>query len=160
MSTSNFNAMNDLESKIQESYDRLHVDNTIYLLKNHRTDYGQLPDPDEVTQVYKADVRQIDPEYTYGIHLLDWFNFSTPDEEQLGPIYQVSPREVFLLRELKSVINDRTNIPQPRASRLESMLESTKTDRFKGIVASEMARVVLERFAEDPRDDSGLLDKR
>jgi hypothetical protein len=152
--------MSNLESRIHESYDRLNLDNTVYLLRNFADSYGQLPDPEKVTRVYKADVRQVDPEYKRGVYLLDWPDLYTKaDHEQGGSIYTVSPREVFMLRELNTVITARTPLPKPRPSKLDRMIDS-KSGRFREILAAEMARVVLERFVEDPRDAMGNLVKR
>jgi len=153
--------MSDLESRIVQSYDRLHVGNAVYLLRNHEIDYGQLPDPDQVDQVYKADIHQVDPECIHGAYLLDWPDLQTKaDPDQGIPIYQVSPREVFLLRELNVVLRDRTHLPKPKSSKLDRYLGS-ESGKFSATMASAMARVVLERFAEDPRDDAGnLLIKR
>jgi len=154
--------MNNLDSRITESYDRLTVGSTVYLLRNSGLDYGQLPDPGSVERVFKADVRQIDPDYRRGVNLVDWFNLQErvdPDGEE-GPLYALSSREVFKLGELNAVILDRTELPKPIPGKLDKLLGSTG-GRFGKIVAAAMAEVILERFADDLRDSSGhLVEKR
>jgi hypothetical protein len=152
--------VSDLESRIQESYGRLGIGSTVYLLRDSEAEYDQLPDPGVVREVFKADVRQVDPDYRRGVYLVDWFDLLTREDYEDGVIYTVSPREVFKLGELNALIRDRTSLPKPTPSKLDKRLASN-SGKFGAIVAAAMAETILERFVDDPRDASGqLLNKR
>jgi hypothetical protein len=152
--------MSDLEASIHESYDRLNLGSTVYLLKDGATDYEELPDPAQVNAVFKANVTHIDPNYIRGILLVGWAGLRSPPEpDETGLMYRASPREVFKLGELNAVLSDRTTLPKPKPSKLDRYIES-KGGKFGATLAAEMARVILERFIEDPRDPSGRLIKR
>lgn len=152
--------MSELAVRIQESYERLQIGSTVYLLKNELVDYGELPDPDNVTQVFKADVALIDPAYMRGVSLVAWNGLTKQAEpDEAGPMFPVSPREVFKLAELNAILRDRTSLPTPKRSKLDRYIGSV-SGKFGATLAAEMARVVLERFSEDPRDSSGNLIKR
>ena len=150
----------DLEQRIQESYERIGLGSTVYLLKGPGVDYDELPDPDAVNQVFKADVFRVDPEHRLGISVLGWSTL----EHQLVPgiareAFTLSPREVFKPREIKHTILHRTNLGKPRDSKLDQYIGS-KSGKFGTTLAVAMARVVIERFEEDLRDSSGALVKR
>lgn len=152
----------DLETRIRESYDRLKVDAPVYLLRDEAFDYdGQLPEPGSLTQVFKADIIGIDPDYTRGINLVSWLDLATrPEPSEAGSMFAVSPREVFKLGEMNEIIRDRTDLPRPRPSRLDRQLAS-KSGKFGSIMSLAMTDVMLERFADDPRDNSGrIINKR
>ena len=152
--------MSDLESRIQESYGRLGIGSTVYLLRDSEAEDDQLPDPSVVREVFKADVRQVDPDYRRGVYLLDWLDLRTRDDYEDGGIYTVSPREVFKLGELNALIRNRTPLPLPKASKLDKVLASN-SGKFAAVVAAAMAETILERFVDDPRDASGqILHKR
>jgi hypothetical protein len=156
------NIMSDIESRIQSSYDRLPMGSVVYLLRDESANYEELPNPDEVSRVYKADVIEVAPDYMRGIYLVSRPDFSArPTPDEAGPLYAVSPREVFNLNDLYSVIRERTSLPRPRPNKLDKILTASKRGRFGEILAPEMARIVIERFAEDPRDGTGrLINKR
>ncbi len=150
--------MSDLESRIQTSYERLRVGSPVYLLRDEQTDYGELPNPDEVKQVFKAGVIQINAENKHGMSVVNWPGFSPPAEIKVESIFVVSPREVFKVGEIKDILRERTILPIPRPSKLERYIKS-RSGAYGAILAAEMARVILERFSEDPRDSSGQLIK-
>jgi hypothetical protein len=152
--------VSELETRICESYERLHVGKAVYLLKDEWSDYGELPDPNRVTEVYKANVFQIDRAYRDGISLVTWSAIDIkPEKDETETMHGVSPREVFKLNEINTIINDSTSIHRPKQSKLDRYIDS-KSGIFATMLAAEMARVIIERFIEDPRDDSGHLIKR
>ena len=152
--------MSDLESRIHESYERLHPGTPVYLLRDVATDYGELPDPDTAEKVFKASVVQTNTQFVGGVSVISWPDFQPPaDKAEPGLVFKVSPREVFKLGELKTVIRSRTNLGLPKQSKIDRYINS-KSGVFGAVLAAEMARVILERFAEDPRDGFGNLQKR
>jgi hypothetical protein len=74
-------------------------------------------------------------------------------------MYGVSPREVFKLSELNAIMTDSKSLHRPKPSKLDRYINS-KSGKFAAVLAAEMARVILGRFIEDPRDNYGRLIKR
>jgi len=153
--------MGELESTIQASYNRLNVGGAVYLLRGYQPTYEELPNPEVVEQVFKADVIQVDQTgYRQGVSLSTWpFMQRRPRPAELGPMFAVSPREVFTLEEINTTIKDRTPLTIPRPSKLDRYIDS-ENGRFGKILAAAMAHIIIERFSEDPRDSTGRLIKR
>jgi hypothetical protein len=152
--------VSELEARISQSYERLRVGRVVYLLKDKETDYGELPDPSNVSEVFKANVFQIDQTHKGGISLVTWSAINIkPEPDETASMFAVSPREVFKLDELNTVINESKSIPKPKASKLDRYIDS-KSGKFATMLAAEMARVVIERFIEDPRNNAGHITKR
>src|SRR2546430_15816572 len=100
--------MNNLEAYIQASYHRLHERNTVFLLRNRFEGYDNLPDPADVTNIYKASVVRIpEGDYASGVNIVDWPNLrQQPVNTEEEPSYSISPRELFLTKEIPAVLRD------------------------------------------------------
>jgi hypothetical protein len=152
--------MEEFELSIPQSYDRLKSVGFAYYVKALPGSLDFLPDPEKVDGVYKAKIHHVHSDLKSGVDILDYPGFGDP-ENLISENYQkVSPRELFLTRELLRVIEHRTQLAlPPRISRLDRLL-TAKKQNFRDKLASAMAQVVLERFSEDQRSPHGRVYRR
>jgi hypothetical protein len=152
--------MSEFNLSIPESYERLVSTNIAYYVKTAPGAYNFLPEPETAEWVHKAKIEYIPRDFSSGVNIHDFPEIGDPDNIVSDGFFKVSPRELFLATEMFQLISTRTDLPVPlRPVSLDKKL-NTKTSNFRKKLAPAMARVVIERFAEDRRDSSGRVRRR